>query len=256
MEFQHTAARRRLDRKCFDGYFIRCFNTQPPEGGWEDSSSTFATDIVSTHSRPKAAGFFKSMGQTFIQVSTHSRPKAAGICAWIPYICFCCFNTQPPEGGWRYAKAVLSALELFQHTAARRRLARRKPSQTTDRSFNTQPPEGGWLLQKINLRPKTVSTHSRPKAAGKEEQRRRDEAEVSTHSRPKAAGQWRWRKQWRWWFQHTAARRRLAQINNDGEIQIRFQHTAARRRLGCRYHQKNGKKWFQHTAARRRLVDC
>ena len=35
-----------------------------------------------------------------------------------------CFNTQPPEGGWR-----------------RHRLPR--PHQ---RRFNTQPPEGGWIL--------------------------------------------------------------------------------------------------------------
>ena len=34
------------------------------------------------------------------------------------------------------------------------------------RSFNTQPPEGGWVAEgnlRINW---TVSTHSRPKAAG------------------------------------------------------------------------------------------
>ena len=33
--FQHTAARRRLGLlKIFFGHSKRCFNTQPPEGGW------------------------------------------------------------------------------------------------------------------------------------------------------------------------------------------------------------------------------
>ena len=32
------------------------FNTQPPEGGWYDGSQFSDYGIVSTHSRPKAAG--------------------------------------------------------------------------------------------------------------------------------------------------------------------------------------------------------
>ena len=32
--------------------------------------------------------------------------------------------------------------------------------------FNTQPPEGGWLTQKPKHYKDSVSTHSRPKAAG------------------------------------------------------------------------------------------
>ena len=55
-------------------------------------------------------------------------------------------------------------------------------------SFNTQPPEGGWfqlLHQGTHI---TVSTHSRPKAAGRN------------------STAWRLAKSK---FQHTAARRRL-----------------------------------------------
>ena len=33
-----------------------CFNTQPPEGGWFRHETTLKLQIVSTHSRPKAAG--------------------------------------------------------------------------------------------------------------------------------------------------------------------------------------------------------
>ena len=77
------------------------FNTQPPEGGWDRidfgklSDAEFQhtaarrrlvaflpltslPEIVSTHSRPKAAGGRANSNSGFILVSTHSRPKAAG----------------------------------------------------------------------------------------------------------------------------------------------------------------------------------
>ena len=56
--FQHTAARRRLVLNfLYFGFYPFCFNTQPPEGGWM-SAPVWADDtpLVSTHSRPKAAG--------------------------------------------------------------------------------------------------------------------------------------------------------------------------------------------------------
>ena len=43
----------------------------------------------------------------------------------MPSLCYLlkkCFNTQPPEGGWRSAE----------------------PKNAERASFNTQPPEGGW----------------------------------------------------------------------------------------------------------------
>ena len=76
-------------------------------------------------------------------VSTHSRPKAAGPCRIVRPRLFKRFNTQPPEGGWypRRARAARCAVSThsrpkaagihhakitsttkFQHTAARRRL--------------------------------------------------------------------------------------------------------------------------------------
>ena len=57
MLFQHTAARRRLDA---------CSFTQ------------FEPSVVSTHSRPKAAGLMPFFMLFTTKVSTHSRPKAAG----------------------------------------------------------------------------------------------------------------------------------------------------------------------------------
>ena len=55
-----------------------------------------------------------------------------------------CFNTQPPEGGWRVCET--ENFVMF--------------------GFNTQPPEGGWAIGAIPRVCETVSTHSRLKAAG------------------------------------------------------------------------------------------
>ena len=101
-EFQHTAARRRLGHRAFAAVAV-----------WR----------VSTHSRPKAAGFVNSFSRARV-------PR---------------FNTQPPEDGCyiranghitslvsthsrpKTAAIVQIATKLvaeFQHTAARRRLER------------------------------------------------------------------------------------------------------------------------------------
>ena len=77
------------------------------------------------------------------------------------------FNTQPPEGGWKEISNKEDLLKLFQHTAARRRLV-----------------AGIEAVRKAL----TVSTHSRPKAAGIEKRGIMARLRVSTHSRPKAAG--------------------------------------------------------------------
>ena len=77
LQFQHTAARRRLlrppaVRPCRAG-----FNTQPPEGGCAYITPNVCTDAVSTHSRPKAAAKCLRVPVNPELVSTHSRPKAA-----------------------------------------------------------------------------------------------------------------------------------------------------------------------------------
>ena len=67
------------------------FNTQPPEGGWRLQEHTDLNDLVSTHSRPKAAGCFNP---EFFEV-------------------FECFNTQPPEGGWGRRSQLCSRVRSF-----------------------------------------------------------------------------------------------------------------------------------------------
>ena len=104
-----------------------------------DNSTT-----VSTHSRPKAAGYGtysenpmfafqltaarrrlamqKKMVLDKQAVSTHSRPKAAGRQNRRHGGNQRRFNSQPPEGGWaRYSFTSLA-----------------------NACFNSQPPEGGW----------------------------------------------------------------------------------------------------------------
>ena len=57
-----------------------------------------------------------------IVVSTHSRPKAAGPLVPSIMVTLLSFNTQPPEGGWLLSDKEVAVTDLFQHTAARRRL--------------------------------------------------------------------------------------------------------------------------------------
>ena len=100
-----------------------CFNTQPPEAAGSSASEAPTSAAVSTHSRPKAAGFVKLLGQPRVR-SFNTQPPEGG---WDGGIQGGGknggFNTQPPEGGWgRFG--VLIGYSL---------------------GFNTQPPEGGWV---------------------------------------------------------------------------------------------------------------
>ena len=55
-------------------------------------------------------------------VSTHSRPKAAGLYNFGINTGLICFNSQPPEGGWALWGIPYPTIGEFQLTAARRRL--------------------------------------------------------------------------------------------------------------------------------------
>ena len=162
------------------------FNTQPPEGGWLLLAGSLELGEVSTHSRPKAAGFCWQVRWSWAKFQhTAARRRLESGKTVIKTLHS--FNTQPPEGGW---------VESL-------------PSATQVESFNTQPPEGGWFFLRASLRVLQVSTHSRPKAAGSSPRPSSAFFSVSTHSRPKAAGTGLDApKKWAW-FQHTAARRRL-----------------------------------------------
>ena len=74
-------------------------HSRPKAAGYINSNSVEYT-CVSTHSRPKAAGHTAATLFLIVMVSTHSRPKAAGRLIWCKKTPLKCFNTQPPEGGW------------------------------------------------------------------------------------------------------------------------------------------------------------
>ena len=100
----------------------RCFNTQPPEGGWAAGIDD-ALNPVGFNTQPPEGGWRPSSALTpRCQVSTHSRPKAAGDVLSSVIAQVIGFNTQPPEGGWGARQADASEPD----------------------GFNTQPPEGGW----------------------------------------------------------------------------------------------------------------
>ena len=82
-------------RSCFNtqppegGWGIYCvclsatlgFNTQPPEGGWEDGVVVFGEDYKFQHTAARRRLDLSGIVDiTAYIVSTHSRPKAAG--AW------------------------------------------------------------------------------------------------------------------------------------------------------------------------------
>ena len=167
----------------------RCFNTQPPEGGWIRELITPRSISLFQHSAARrrlglnqssmdSFGMFQHsaarrrldrrfcLQQMACCVSTLSRPKAAGRLRKRSSLPGISFNTQPPEGGWLAPELMKKWLK----------------------SFNTQPPEGGWV---------DVSNETLAKL------------DVSTLSRPKAAGTLHYLYNLFAEFQHSAARRRL-----------------------------------------------
>ena len=167
--------------------------------------------MVSTHSRPKAAGLKDGRpckDKLFQHTAARRRLESAAV---LPPA-MNCFNTQPPEGGWVLrTKASINELE-FQHTAARRRLAVTPTSAVPSEKFqHTAARRRLGFSPPDNKTYSIVSTHSRPKAAGiaqlpkaipthgfntqppeggwASRLRLQDHGfRVSTHSRPKAAG--------------------------------------------------------------------
>ena len=102
------------------------------------------------------------------------------------------------------------ASKPFQLTAARRRLDsdQATPLSEVTVSTHSRPKAAGTFITDSKGR-LIVSTHSRPKAAGQALEYARDIDCVSTHSRPKAAGQITIAQFEFKTFQLTAARRRL-----------------------------------------------
>ena len=187
--FQHTAARRRLDTIRPDsGGRLKFQHTAARRRLGAQRRQKTHRRPVSTHSRPKAAGFDMLRLIAPLIVSTHSRPKAAGPAIKKHRLHRRGFNTQPPEGGWTLRGRFVGRVGGFNTQPPEGGWRPRNLRRTHQSRFNTQPPEGGWMRE------------------------RRVEWELD-------------------WFQHTAARRRLAKAFLINAAWLWFQHTAARRRL-------------------------
>ncbi len=144
--FQHTAARRRLEcpQRQLRKFPLR-FNTQPPEGGWIRQTPQTCLMFGFNTQPPEGGWPFLPTYHKRVSCFNTQPPEGGWRCARRGGNLYGRFNTQPPEGGWTNSPPISSNAELFQHTAARRRLV-------------------GFLFQ-IRIADR-VSTHSRPKAAG------------------------------------------------------------------------------------------
>ena len=191
--------------------FYLSFNTQPPEGGWIPYPET-RHDRMGFNTQPPEGGWSNIFKIILVKilVSTHSRPKAAGAIEQFDTPDYMFQHT----AARRRLEAVVSQIKPeaeFQHTAARRRLAGELAKMTLKWRFQHTAArrrlDGRLLYESLYLR---VSTHSRPKAAGSLTEDEREARIVSTHSRPKAAGHGTFLGTNGIKFQHTAARRRLA----------------------------------------------
>ena len=100
--------------------------------------------MVSTHSRPKAAGGTHQWRWLLHYVSTHSRPKAAGDELHPRPAGVQGFNTQPPEGGWTPSPTPSYPTYGFNTQPPEGGWSSSARARWQKPSFNTQPPEGGW----------------------------------------------------------------------------------------------------------------
>ena len=125
-------------------FSTRSFNTQPHGGGCA-SENSFYLRIEGFNTQPREGGCNSSLLTLPFKLRFNTQPREGGCIGgkfrrnrlW-------CFNTQPREGGCKIDVITRSVIDLFQHTAARRRLPY------------------AMLVIKTSIE---VSTHSRAKAA-------------------------------------------------------------------------------------------
>ena len=192
---------------------MKCFNTQPPEGGCAIKQKAAQRLTLRFNTQPPEGGCFKQKALELDgNVSTHSRPKAAAF-----------VKTLKTGNGLQFQHTAARRRLLgffanfrrtlrFQHTAARRRLLMGKLFAIKQGfvSTHSRPKAAADHNTKVKNFISPVSTHSRPKAAAIDQSQKYELIEVSTHSRPKAAALTKPLKMGKYMqFQHTAARRRL-----------------------------------------------
>ena len=146
--FQLTAARRRLVRSIHTKSRQKMFQLTAARR-WLDKPSSLVWLNKGFNSQPPEGGWMPFRFITGLPPRFNSQPPEGGWTAYLllQHIVYPRFNSQPPEGGWIVHSLVLVCFGTFQLTAARRRLV----------DLLEDEPVGFF-----------VSTHSRPKAAGKQ----------------------------------------------------------------------------------------
>ena len=120
-QFQHTAARRRLFTKSGAGKTGSEFQHTAARRRLESPVTLQGFKPVSTHSRPKAAGYLRPARLRHCRVSTHSRPKAAACDLVVCQLVRLFQHTAARRRLLKWESASVKT-DAFQHTAARRRL--------------------------------------------------------------------------------------------------------------------------------------
>ena len=152
--FQHTAARRRLGKG--DDYFIRVemFQHTAARRRLARRKASLCACSMFQHTAARRRLGPTNRPRSVAMQCFNTQPPEGG---WREDDSkthrLSCFNTQPPEGGWGLMMVTNVPFLVFQHTAARRRLAgwTLRPKKRT--GFNTQPPEGGWAVFRRLLTP-------------------------------------------------------------------------------------------------------
>ena len=122
------------------------FNSQPPEGGW-----TAKQPDKFRHRQFQLTAARRRLGHNLTHVhfahvvSTHSRPKAAGSLMIPRAFSSFGFNSQPPEGGWVLPTSYPTATKGFNSQPPEGGWAGATMYASTPANFNSQPPEGGWF---------------------------------------------------------------------------------------------------------------
>ena len=107
--FQHTAARRRLELRRWWKLRRWWFQHTAARRRLVPTPAALFDSVRFQHTAARRRlAIFTNVSSWNVIVSTHSRPKAAGTsdAGWT--ICNICFNTQPPEGGWSLSQKPCS----------------------------------------------------------------------------------------------------------------------------------------------------
>ena len=125
---------------------LKRFNSQPPEGGWDDGEVVIVGQQFRFNSQPPEGGWGRGAQNPAQGNRFNSQPPEGG---WSSHlICLTIarnrFNSQPPEGGWFCTPECANNVKRFNSQPPEGGWAHEVWREPAGPSFNSQPPEGGW----------------------------------------------------------------------------------------------------------------